>query len=197
MNKIIGILLLLGLLILPASLLIGFSYTGSAHPIERMIIENDEFLKESANDVEILFFGYAGCATVCPVSLDKIAAVLESDPVENASRRVGGMFVEVKSLAEDDQPGELASKYSRTFSSRIQGYTPDLMTYQKLAHEFVVRLHESRNGDGRLSHTDHFFILTRSQDYWAVSRVLKNQIDVEQMTDIVVDTIKKSLDNVN
>lgn len=190
MKEIAGVLLLLCLLILPAVLVVGFSYSGTTHPIEEKLIENDAFLEGSANDVEILFFGFAGCATVCPVSLGKMASVLESNQLNNTDKRVGGLFVEVKSFRDEIQDSSFADLYSRAFSSQIRGYTPDLKTYQQLAEEFIIRLYESRGDAGQISHTDHFFILTREDSRWAIDRVLSNDIDESQMTDIISQTIK-------
>lgn len=189
MKEIAGILLLLCLLVLPAVLVVGFSYSGTAHPIEKKFIENDGFLAGSANDVEILFFGFAGCNTVCPVSLGKIASVLESDQLNNTEKSVGGLFVEVKTLRDETQDSSFADLYSRAFSSQIRGYTPDLKTYQPLAEEFIIRLYESRGDAGQISHTDHFFILTRDEYRWTIDRVLSNEIDKSQMEDIVYQTL--------
>lgn len=185
MQKTLGILLLLLLLILPAGLVIGFSYAGTAHPIERKIVEHDAFLNRSQNDVEILFFGFAGCATVCPVSMRKMADVLESESVQFEDKAVGGLFVEVKTMLDDAGDASYASKYSRPFSKKIRGYTPDLKTYRQLAQEFILRVYESREDSGQISHTDHFFILVRDGEKWVIHRVLKNTIETAQMAEIV------------
>ncbi|WP_340103183.1 SCO family protein [Rhodohalobacter sp. 8-1] len=190
MNKIVGALLLLGLLILPAALVVGFSYTGSAHPIERSVIEDDYFLEESTNDVEVLFFGFAGCATVCPSSLAKIASVLDSEQLKQEDRTVGGLFIDVKATTESGRDISNADQYGRAFSSRIRGYTPDMESYRQLADEFIIRLYESRGDKGQISHTDHFFILVRDGDQWTIERVLNNQIDESHMIDIIAQSMK-------
>lgn len=191
MNKIAGVFLLLGLLILPAALMVGFSYTGAAHPLERYELRQDGFLNDSINDIEILFFGFAGCTTVCPTSLGKIASVLESEQLNDGQYRVGGMFVEVKSKTEDTQNSTYTDQYSRIFSSKIRGYTPNIKTYQQLASEFSIRLYESRDDAGRISHTDHFFILVRDKNKWTIDRVLSNQIDESLMIEVVSRTLIK------
>lgn len=191
MKEIAGVLLLISLIILPAVLVVGFSYSGTAHPIEKTLIKNDGFLEGSANDVEILFFGFAGCATVCPVSLGKMASVLDSGQLNDMDKSVGGLFVEVKSLRDEAQDSSFAHLYSRAFSSHIRGYTPDLKTYQQLAEEFILRLYESRDDAVQISHTDHFFILSRDDHRWAVNRVLSKDIDESRMADIVSQTLNK------
>lgn len=193
MNKYVGTVLLLFLLILPAGLVIAFSYSGASHPIERNILMNDEFLEASDNDVEILFFGFAGCATVCPLSLNKIADVLESDKVKKNQSRVGGLFVEVKSTLEETGDAGYADSYSTAFSPGIRGYTPDLKTYRHLAEEFILRIYESRDSTGQISHTDHFFVLRRISDQWVIDRVLKNTIEMKQLADIVSQSANKRM----
>ncbi|HMB98367.1 MAG TPA: SCO family protein [Balneolaceae bacterium] len=185
MKKTLGILFLMLLIILPVGLVIGFSYAGSSHPIEHTVLKHDAFLKKSSNDVEILFFGFAGCAVVCPVSLGKMGDVLDSDAIKNGHQKVGGLFVEVKSTLDETGDDLYADRYSRGFSKNIRGYTPDLETYQQMAHEFILRVYENRNDSGQISHTDHFFILVRKGDTWVIERVLKNNIETSHMVDIV------------
>lgn len=185
MQKTLSILFLTLLLILPVGLVIGFSYAGSSHPIEHSIVEHDTFLESSSNDVEILFFGFAGCAVACPVSLGKVADVLDSDAIKNGQQKVGGLFVEVKSTLEEAGDDLYADSYSRAFSERIRGYTPDLVTYQQLAEEFILRVYDTRDKSGQVSHTDHFFVLVRNSDTWEIQRVLKNNIETAEMVKLV------------
>lgn len=193
MNKSVGIILFVLILILPVGLVIGFSYADASHPIERSVVLNDAFLKASDNDVEILFFGFAGCATVCPISLSKIADVLDSDSIKNNSKRIGGLFVEVKSTVEDTGDAGYADNYSSAFSPVIRGYTPDLATYKQLAEEFILRIYESRDESDQISHTDHFFVLSRDGDQWVIDRVLKNTIETTQLADIVKRTANNQM----
>lgn len=185
MYKTISVLLLLVLLILPAGLVIGYSYVGTSHPIEGTVVENDAFLKGSENDVEILFFGFAGCAVICPLSLGKMVTVLESETVSNSRNRIGGLFVEVKSTLEESGDRHYASNYSESFSKKIKGYTPDLIEYQKLAKEFILKVYRSRDNTGQISHTDHFFLLKRENEKWVIQRVIKNSIGAEELAEIV------------
>ena len=193
MNKSVGIILFVLMLILPVGLVIGFSYADASHPIERSVVLNDAFLKASDNDVEILFFGFAGCASVCPISLSKIADVLDSDSIKKNPKRIGGLFVEVKSTLEDTGDAGYADNYSSAFSPAVRGYTPDLATYKQLAEEFILRIYESRDESGQISHTDHFFILSRDGDQWVIDRVLKNTIETTQLADIANRTANNQM----
>lgn len=189
MNKVVGSLLLLGLLILPAALVVGFSYAGTSYPIEDSIIEYDSFLRESTHDIEILFFGYAGCATVCPVSLAKLASVLNSEQLKSEKTTIGGLFVDVKAVSGSAQNSISVDHFSRSFSPRIRGYSPDLAAYQQLANEFIIRLYESRGDGGVISHTDHFFVLVRNENQWTIDRVVNNHIDESDMINIISQSI--------
>lgn len=189
MKRIAGVLLFAGLVMLPVSLTIALSYTGINHPVEEKLLDDYSFLNSSHNDIEVLFFGYAGCPTVCPLSLSKLAAVLESDRIQQKETSVGGLFVEVKAVgdSQSNEYGSIAEFYSQNFSPHIRGFTPDQSTYQSLAQEFILRLHEDKS-TGRLSHTDHFFILKRTEGGWMVDRVLKNQVSKEQLLNILEET---------
>lgn len=190
MNKTIGALLFLCLLILPVAMVVGFSYAGPGHPVENRVVTNDAFLDRSQNDIEIVFFGFAGCADVCPASLAKLASVLESDKVNTNRINTGATFIEVKSLQERNGY-MLAEQYSSAFSPRIRGYTPDLNSFRELSEEFIIKLYKSRSESGQLSHTDHFFLLIRQQDQWKVKRVLDQQISESRMIEIIEKTAKE------
>lgn len=56
-NKYITTLLLFVLTVFPAGVTIAFTYFSSAHPVESHELENDAFLNDSENKLEILFFG--------------------------------------------------------------------------------------------------------------------------------------------
>lgn len=170
-------------------MIIGFTYVGAGHPVENRTVDNSVFLDRSQNDIEIVFFGFAGCADVCPSSLAKLASVLKSDKVEAIGINTGATFIEVKSLQESS--GNLvAEQYGSAFSSQIRGYTPDMDTFRKLSEEFIVKLYKSRSKNGQLSHTDHFFVLARHGDQWVVKRVLDQKISESRMIEIIQNTAK-------
>lgn len=191
MHKILSALLLLTLLLLPIALVVGFSYSGAAHPAEDRIIENDSFLNESVNDVEIIFFGFAGCNVVCPASLAKLSSILDSPTIKNNGADVGGMFIEVKSMQEYTKRN-ISELYTAGFSQNIKGYTPDIESYRKLSEEFIIKLYNGGSGNSQISHTDHFFLLTREHDQWVIQRVLDNNSSKAQMIEIISNTITRS-----
>lgn len=190
MNKAIGILLFLCLLMLPAAMVIGFTYVGTGHPVENRTVNKDAFLDRSQNEIEIVFFGFAGCADVCPASLAKLASVLESDKLHTIGVNTGATFIEVKSLQESSGV-RLAEQYASAFSPRIRGYTPDMNAFRELSEEFIIKLYKSRSENGQLSHTDHFFLLARDEDQWIVKRVLDQQISESRMIEIIEKTAKE------
>lgn len=171
-------------------MVVGFSFAGPGHPVENRAVINDAFLDRSQNEIEIVFFGFTGCADVCPASLAKLASVLESDKVTTTGKNTGATFIEVKSLQE--RSGDmLAEQYSSAFSPRITGYTPNMNSFRELSEEFIIKLYNSRSENGQLSHTDHFFLLTRQQDQWIVKRVLDQQISESRMVEIIEKTAKE------
>lgn len=183
MKKIISILLVFALLILPAGLIFGLSFLDKVHPLEGNEIKNDAFLIDSENDIELLFFGYMGCASVCPLSLAKLAGLLKSLDEANSVNRVGATFVDV--LGNPDRSESL--EYGLSFSKQIRGtgLCPD--QFKKVGSEFNITVRPSFRDKGEYFHTDHFFLLHRKENGWAIANVLANDISEDQLLKRVLD----------
>jgi len=169
MKQSVTLLLFLLLLGLPLVLVLGSAYSGSSYPIENRTIQNLDFLDHSVNEVEVLFFGYTGCASICPTSLAKLSSVLES------TERIGATFVEIRTGSEKPVPN--AAVYSSRFSEKIRGYNPGENELRRLSHDFALRIYQNTRNSNLISHTDHFFVLTKEDQNWTIFRVMNNESD--------------------
>ena len=180
MNKLLSSFLLVLLMGIPVLMVVGASYFNPSHSYD---VVNDQFLSESENDIEILFFGFVGCASVCPSSLSMLATLLESQNKFKSSARVGATFVDINlSGAVDETQVE---NYSRLFSDKIRGINPDEKDLEKMKREFSLRITSNRRSEEMITHTDHYFVLARSSDGWKVVRVLENSSSA--------DTVRKAI----
>lgn len=187
MKKSITVALMAVLLIVPVGLIVGFSYSGSSHPIENRFLHSTEFLDKSAHQVEVVFFGYPGCATICPVSLAKLSSVLESPKIIQSGDEIGATFINVHNKLDVNTLS--VDSYSSSFSPNIRGYNPDVTTYRDLSEEFALRIYSNRTQGSQISHTDHFFILQKHETKWRVYRVLDNSADKELLEKVISDAL--------
>lgn len=195
MKKYLSAVLLAGMVLLPVALIVGFSYTGSSHPIENRVLQNDGFLDHSENKVEVVFFGFPGCATVCPASLSKLSSVLESPDLADSGSSVGAVFINVNQQLESGSV--TADSYSRSFSDKIRGFNEGMKSYQSLSREFALRVYSNRTQGSQISHTDHFFVLNRQGSRWNIHRVLDNSVKAELLQETIADAASGPISGIN
>lgn len=187
MKKYLSVFFLIGLMLMPVALIVGFSYSGSSHPIENRILLHSDFLNSSDNDVEVIFFGFPGCAKICPVSLAKLSAVLDSPELARLDANIGATFINVNQNL--DEKSLSADSYSRSFSEKIRGYNPDLSVYRNLSEEFILRIYSSRTQGSHISHTDHFFVLQKQVSHWKIHRVLDNSVHIDLLESAITGAV--------
>jgi len=180
MNKLLSSFLLALLMGIPVLMIIGASYFNQSHSYD---VVNDHFLSESENDIEILFFGFVGCASVCPSSLTMLATLLESQDKFVKSARVGATFVDINLSGTVDETQ--VENYSRLFSNKIRGINPDEKDLEMMRRDFSLRITSNRRTEDLITHTDHYFVLAKSTDGWSVVRILENSSNA--------DTVRKAI----
>lgn len=167
---------------IPLLLAVGASYSNQSFNFD---VVNDHFLSDSQNDIEIVFFGFVGCASVCPTSLTMLGSLLDSQDRFINNTRVGATFVDVN-LSKSVSITQVES-YSRLFSDKIRGINPDAELLEKLKKEFSLRVTNNRRSEDLITHTDHYFVLAKSSNGWSVVRILENNSSE--------DTIRKAIND--
>jgi len=182
MKDILSVLLFCILLLLPASLVIGFSYFGNSHPLENKQIETPVFLDSTQHDLTIVFFGFVGCASICPNALTKVGAVLQSLEKKYPEKSVGAVFVDVREEASKNT----AQKYGKKFSENIVGTHISKGDRAQLTRDFSLQIIPGNN-KYPLLHTDHFFVLRKELKGWRITRVISNSTDTVRLKKILVN----------
>lgn len=191
MKEIISILLLGSILILPASLVIGFSYLGKSHPLEEKKITTHSFLLDSTNDIEIVFFGYVGCASICPTSLAKLGTVLDSVEKSYPNTEVGSVFIDINESARQIK----TEQYGQQFSRKIRGINISNDEKENIIQQYGLRINKSPNKPEKIFHTDHFFVLKNEEGVWKIKRVLSNDTDKALMKHVIENVVNNRIDN--
>lgn len=185
-KKTVSAFLLVGILILPLSMVVGLSYMGVSHPLEGKKVRNTFFLPDSNHEMEIVFFGYVGCPEVCPTALAQMSKVLEAVNTDGEVA-VGAVFVDINAGSRHQHP---AQRYAQQFSPGIQGVSVSPDELKRLSEEFRLRFTQSDAGGGEIFHTDHFFLLKRHEEGWKIVRVLANQTDAAMMAEIITRQVR-------
>lgn len=157
--------------------------------MEGNIIESDWIFANSDNELEIVFFGYVGCATVCPKSMAKLADVMGELEQSGNAPSIGILFADIDLRRKSD----VVEKYARQFSDRIRGVVIPEKGYPQLVNDFALRLKRSGGNPQTIYHTDHFFVLQKGAEGWMIRRVLSNDIPSSDFKEIVGNLIKEEL----
>ncbi|MTI87603.1 MAG: hypothetical protein FH748_06495 [Balneolaceae bacterium] len=189
-KQLISFILAGSILFLPAALAVGFSFIGEGHPLESKSITQNQFLAQSKNQVEVVFFGYVGCASICPSSLVKVKEVLEKVEKENKESAAGAFFVDI----DTESKGPSANEYSHLFSPKIRGINIEAQELEALTKDFGVRVNESFQNPGEIFHTDHFFVVHRKNGNWKIYRVLSNESDQQTIKQVVSEALALQAD---
>lgn len=183
MRRILPLVIIAMLLVVPVIAITAASYIGDSHPLEGAEFEYSSFLMESEYDKEVVFFGYAGCNRVCPQSMVKLNKVFEGEIHQNIFKDWGVTFVDISLTSSKAK----ASRYAGNISEHIRGESLTDWQLRSARETFDLRIEDRKPaaGHGDFNHTDHFFVLTRTDGYWKIERVLDNDTPVEVIRGIL------------
>lgn len=188
MHTYISKILFAGILIIPSGLFVLLPYLGSGVPLEGNVVRSDAFLNGSQNEIEVAFFGYAGCSFICPRSLFTLGEVIDSLKVEYPDKRFGGTFVDINA---ETQVGR-ANQYSEAFSPYISGKNVGHEELEELKEEFGLSILDDTEQSGEIFHTDHFFVLQKRGEDWEIIRVLANSTTKLTIYNVLEGLLKRS-----
>jgi|GEM_PF-1061372 len=190
MRRYIPQILLVSVILAPLFLIGGVSFISQSTPLEGKTLSHVDFLKNSQNHFEVVFFGYVGCTYICPTSLITLGEVLDEVYDEYPRAEIGGFFVDVNAETQIMR----AREYGLYFSSRIEGVNTNQEELNNLRKHFGLNVIDTNRGVDEIIHTDHFYILERVEDGWKIKRVLANQTQKESMKMAIKQVIIKHRD---
>ena len=164
--------ILLGtMILLPLALFIGSSMFSKGTPVTNREVSQANFLDASANKVEVVFFGYVGCAFICPTSLNTLGEVVEDIKAENPEAELGAYFIDVNAETQVQR----AHQYSQYFSKEIVGVNVTKEELDDLKKLFGITVIDTNRPVDEIIHTDHFFVVERDAEGWRIARVISNE----------------------
>ncbi|MCC5925091.1 MAG: SCO family protein [Bacteroidetes bacterium] len=158
---------------------------GSTNSIVNREIDATELLDNSENNVEIVFFGFVGCESVCPSALLRIGEALELANSEAKDYRIGALFADINYLREF----ELAQRYTAGFSQggfEIKGIHLNRAQVQQFSDTFGLRVVNEGKTLRDIQHTDHLFVLRKAGQMWVLDTILPTATPAAQIKDAVI-----------
>jgi protein SCO1 len=126
--------------------------------LQGLIDQDGRLLDDKAlgSRYKLVFFGFTQCASVCPLTLVKVRAVLDAIGPGGAS--LSPLFVSVDPI--HDGPGVLRS-YTESIDSRIIGVTGEVSRIDRLAEAcgaYALR-HAGESGPASVEHSARLYLM--------------------------------------
>ena len=118
-------------------------------------------LKDLRGSVILIFFGYTGCPTVCPISLATIANVY-TKMSQAGIQETRALFI---SLDPERDNLELLERYTKYFHPNIIGLTDEISVLKKVAEKYGVKYKKTLVPDSTLG-----YVISHSSDIILVDR---------------------------
>ena len=112
-----------------------------------------EFLKDEKAKVVLLYFGYAGCETICTPALQEITQIYEKVNSKNLS-------VYFINLLEST-PEDVVLSFAKYFHEDFHGIYLNSKQLQKLQNEINITFTKSPISQGELNHAGHLYLLQK------------------------------------
>ena len=110
----------------------------------------------------IIFFGFSGCSSICPIGLTNLEAV--GKKMSALNQPINALFITIDPF--HDTPATL-KKFLSSFSQTILGATGSEDMLKKLQKTFTLYIKKIplEEGDFTYDHTSHFFLFDQKNTY--------------------------------
>ena len=127
----------------------------SAGRISKEIPLELEFLKGEDAKVVLLYFGYAGCETICTPSLHEISEIY----TQIQSKNISVYFINLL----DTTPQELPQQFAKHFHQDFHGIYLNTQELQKLQNTINIAFTKSLTNEFELNHAGHLYLLEKNK----------------------------------
>lgn len=147
------------------------SFTGNRVPQEKEI--DVPFLGEANESEMLVFWGYVGCGTVCPVTMATLQQVYVSYQAEYPNKPLAVVFIGLPLPGELPRPNS-ADYYAKIFHQDFRGYSMAGAELSQAVSAFGVSFSPSVADPKLLNHTTFVYLLQRQDDQWKLKRTYRN-----------------------
>ncbi len=146
------------LLILMMGLFLGLPFLPTS-PNQKV---DAKILKGVDSNKVLLFFGYPGCGTECPIVLGEVADFYNQS--QTSFSDMAFVFVNLSDLETKQQ----AQDYVELFHPNFVAYQPEPKELERIAKEFRIKFFKS---DEEIAHKRSLFLLRKTQKHWVIEKV--------------------------
>lgn len=131
------------------------------------------FLQSSQASTMLVYFGFVGCHSVCPMALSTMAKVYQQ--VNQTDLALS--FVDLREEAD----AQAVDRFTRSIHPSIAGWHYDKVQLTYLTTQFGISAQVDASDTSQLVHTDAIFLLHKDQDSWYLYQVYIGSGHLDQM----------------
>lgn len=153
---------LLVLLVLFVSVAVVILPTFFTKGISRIELRQDlelELILDKNHEIELVFFGYAGCNKICTPRLEELGQWYAKLPDETQGH-LGLKFLDISTRQEKD----LSDDFAKAFHPKFEGVFLDKDIIRLYTKAFNVYFSKSLMDKNELDHTAHLYLVKRDND---------------------------------
>jgi protein SCO1/2 len=158
-RKLLSFLLILLVITLSASVVILPTFFTKG--LSRVELQQDfqlDLILDKESDIELVFFGYAGCINICTPRLESLGKWYTTLPKET-QERVGLKLLDLSIPEEKDLPDDFA----KAFHPKFEGIFLDRDIIRVYTKVFSVYFSTSMLDSSEVDHTAHLYLVKRDQ----------------------------------
>jgi len=156
-RKISAFLLILFILMISVFIMIVPSFFTKG--VSRIQLQQDlplELVLDGKHDIELVFFGYAGCVDICTPRLENLSKWYDTLSQKN-KKHVGLKFLDLSAPHDTTLP----DAFAKTFNPDFTGVFLDGHTLRVYTKAFSVYFSKSLIDDTQMDHTAHLYLVKR------------------------------------
>jgi protein SCO1/2 len=170
------------LVFVAAGVIVLHLFAGVGHPTPSFVLVDHHGRSVSSADLfrkpSFVYFGFAGCSSVCPVALQKISDALGQ--LERRDIPAAGFLITTD--PGNDTPAALA-RYLENFEAPLTGLTGGKKQLEQVYGAFRVFVPALRD-----NHSNHIYVLDQERKIIAV---LEGDTDADELTRIIIAHVSK------
>lgn len=139
-------------------------------------------LDDSQNQVELIFFGFVGCESVCPSALVRIGDAMALIQSNYPSASVGALFADINYFREYNLADEYSTRIAYA-TTGVRGINLSKEQVYNVSSHFNLRIVNNGTALNDIQHTDHLFVLRRTEDNWILDAILPTGTSAKLIAD--------------
>ncbi len=154
--------LLLILTVLALSVLVTILPSFYTKGVSRVELKQDldlELVLDKSHDIELVFFGYAGCADICTPRLQDLGRWYSTLP-QKFQKRMTLKFLDLSTPEDKGVP----DVFAKAFHQNFQGVFLDDHILRVYTKAFSVYFSPSLMDENEMDHTAHLYLLKRDKE---------------------------------